>query len=733
MKHNVTLAMALNEINKDVMDKAHPKYLEANGFDSWQNAFGAYLGVERELEMSSIAKAQGETYKFSKGLTEAECRNFVANAPVQFRKTADMFYKVNDNVISIMEDAQVFSHDVAKALRTKHRKYCPLLRDFSDTAAADNFIGGLSAGGRGVGNVSIPLKAISIKGSERGVLNPLETVLKSYAMMINRAERNKVGLLAVKAAQTKQLHDLIKEVPEVVGKDGKVVNAVADPKNCIFTVLVNGKKKAYQTTQELYSPIVGYNLPAAGLTLEVARMTAQMLRTGATMSPSFIIRNLLRDTITAGFSSKNGFIPFVDTWRGFMALKNDPVLRAEFEAAGVGEFNFYGAKAQRIKSLDKMIGEHENLFKRIFGKMEEWSDIAESATRMGEFMLARKAGKSLEQAGHEAREVTVDFSKSGIYGEQINRYIPFFNACLQGGDKIYQLMREDPHGTMMKMFLTIVLPSALLYAFNRDKDWWKDLDPDIKNNYWCLSDKLRIPKPQEIGVLLGSGIEAFFEQASGRDKKAVSNVLDAFLDNMTPSIIPTLILPLVEWKTNYSYFRGQQLVSSKYQRMPDELQYNDYTSELSKGIGKVFKVSPMKVDNLVRGYTGTMGALLWSMAGEPFAKANNLPAKHFSELPFVRDFNVTDANLSRPMNEFYGILDKANRQHAGYGVKGKPEAAVKGIRSAGSMISKIRKDIDKITHSNLTPERKRELIDKRKEKMNQIAKQATARYGKYFE
>lgn len=733
MKHNVTLAMALNEINKDVMDKAHPKYLEANGFDSWQNAFGAYLGVERELEMSSIAKAQGETYKFSKGLTEAECRNFVANAPVQFRKAADMFYKVNDNVISIMEDAQVFSHDVAKALRTKHRKYCPLLRDFSDTAAADNFIGGLSAGGRGVGNVSIPLKAISIKGSERGVLNPLETVLKSYAMMINRAERNKVGLLAVKAAQTKQLHDLIKEVPEVVGKDGKVVNAVADPKNCIFTVLVNGKKKAYQTTQELYSPIVGYNLPAAGLTLEVARMTAQMLRTGATMSPSFIIRNLLRDTITAGFSSKNGFIPFVDTWRGFMALKNDPVLRAEFEAAGVGEFNFYGAKAQRIKSLDKMIGEHENLFKRIFGKMEEWSDIAESATRMGEFMLARKAGKSLEQAGHEAREVTVDFSKSGIYGEQINRYIPFFNACLQGGDKIYQLMREDPHGTMMKMFLTIVLPSALLYAFNRDEDWWKDLDPDIKNNYWCLSDKLRIPKPQEIGVLLGSGIEAFFEQASGRDKKAVSNVLDAFLDNMTPSIIPTLILPLVEWKTNYSYFRGQQLVSSKYQRLPDELQYNDYTSELSKGIGNVFKVSPMKVDNLVRGYTGTMGALLWSMAGEPFAKANNLPAKHFSELQFVRDFNVTDANLSRPMNEFYGILDKANRQHAGYGVKGKPEAAVKGIRSAGSMISKIRKDIDKITHGNLTPERKRELIDKRKEKMNQIAKQATARYGKYFE
>jgi N12 class adenine-specific DNA methylase len=737
MKYNITLAMALAQIDKKTMDKAQPKYLAANGFDSWVNAFGAYLGAERLLEMNDLAKADGKVYKFPKGLTEAELRAFTRNAPEQFRKAADMFYKVNDNMISVMEDAQVFSHDLAQQLRTKYKKYCPLLRDFSDTAAADTFINGLTEGGRGIGNVSVPLKKINIEGSERGVLNPLESVLKSYSVMLNRAERNKVGLMAVNAAKTAQLHDLIKEVPEVKGKDGKVVNAVADPKNCIFTVLVNGKKKAYQTTQELYSPIVGYNLPAAGLCINVARMAAHMLRTGATMSPSFIVRNFLRDTIFASISSKNGFVPFVDSIRGALALWNDPAMRAEFEAAGVTEFNFYGSQNARIKSIDAMAGENPvgmwQMAKWLFTHMEAASDFVESSTRMGEFMKAKEKGLSMEEAARAAREVTLDFSRSGVVGEQINRYVPFFNACLQGGDKMVRLFREDFVGTSLKVFKYIVLPSLLIMAMNWDEDWYKDLDPDIKNNYWCLGRNIRIPKPQEAGVLFGSGIEALVQQAADKDKEAVENWLKAFSSNIIPGIVPTLFLPILEWQANYSYFKGRQLVGSKYQRLPDELQYNDYTSELSKGIGSVLKVSPMKVDNLVRGYTGTMGSLLWNAAGEPFAKANNLPAKHFNEILFVRDFNVTDANLSRPMNEFYGILDKANRQHAGYGVKGKPAAAVKGIRSAGTMISNIRKDIDKITHSKLSPERKRELIDKRKEKMNQIAKQATARYGKYFE
>lgn len=739
MKHRVTLAMALDTINKETMDKAHPDYLAQNGFDSWVNAFGAYLGAERLLEMNSIAKAQGEEYKLPNKLTEAELQQFVRNAPMQFKKAADIFYKVNDNMLSVMEDAGVFSHDLAQLLRTKYKKYCPLLRDFSDTAAADSFINGLTTGGRGIGNVSIPLKKISISGSERGVLNPLETVLKSYAVMLNRAERNKVGLMAVNSAKEAGMEDIIEEVPEIIGKNGEVVNAVADPKNCVFTVLVNGKKKAYKTTPELYGPIVGYNVPAAGLVFGVARTAAKMLRTGATMSPSFILRNVLRDTFFAGISSKNGFIPILDTFRGMNALWNDPAMRAEFEAAGVTEFNFYSSQEQRIKSIDAMAGEKPvgplEMIKWAFRNLEAASDFMESATRMGEFMKARGKGLSIEEAARAAREVTLDFSRSGRIGEQINQVVPFFNACVQGGDKMRRLLREDFRGTATKLFKYIVLPSIFLWAMNYDEDWYKDLDPDIKNNYWCLGKNIRIPKPQEAGVLFGSGFEALLDQANGKDSEAMANWAKAFMSNMTPGIVPTLFLPLLEWQANYSYFKGRPLVSSKYQRLPDELQYNDYTSELSKSIGNnpLYKVSPMKVDNLVRGYTGTMGALLWSLPDYATDKAKNQPARNWYEYTPFRDFTVTDANMSRPLNDFYGMLDVANRQHAGYGVKGKPTQAVQAIRKTGTMISNIRKDIAKITKSKLTAERKRQLIDQRKAKMNQLARQANERYGKYFD
>ena len=733
MKHKVTLAMVLDKINKKAMDEKHNGYLEQNGFDSWANAFGAYLGAKRLLEMGRIAKAQNEPYSYPKGLTENELTQFVSKAPKELAQAADMFYKVNDNVISIMEDAQVFSPELAKVLRTKYRNYCPLLRDFTDTAAADSFFDGLTVGGRSIGNVSIPLKKISINGSERGVLNPLETTLKAYSVMLNRAERNKVGLLAVNRAKATGLKELIEEVPEVIGKDGKAVNAVADPKNCIFTVLVNGKKKAFKTTQELYTPIVGFNLPAANLCFNVAAIAARTLRTGATMSPSFIVRNVLRDTFFAGVSSKNGFIPILDSIRGFMALKTNKELKAEFEAAGVTEFNFFTSKAERIKSIDQMTDEAPkdalSIIKALFEKLEDWSALAESSTRMGEFMRARKNGLTIEEAARAAREVTLDFSRSGNVGEQINRLVPFFNACLQGGDKMYRLFREDFVGTSQKVFQYIILPSLLLFAFNWDKDWYKDLDPDTRNNYWFISKTIRIPKPQEVGVIFGSGVESMLMKAADKDHDAMVNLAGTIKENLIPNIVPTLLLPLLEWQSNYNYFKGRQIVGNKYKNLPDELQYSDYTSEAAKGVGSVLKVSPMKVDNLVRGYTGTMGAFLWSAPDFVTNKAKDAPTKNWYEYYPFRDFTVTDSNLSRPMNEFYDLLERANKQHAGYGKKGQPNTTTQAIRKVGTMLSNYRKEIDKITKSKgLTPDRKRELIDLRKKKMNELAKRTVEKY-----
>ena len=750
LPHNVTMQMVLENINREKMDKAHPNYLKRGGFNNWIDAFGAYLGSIRLNEMLLLhdeayqqkvkewenggkkgKKPENKPYLLPKGLTQTDLESVIKNAPPEFRKAAQMYWQFNNNILTVMEDAGLISGETHKLLNTKYKYYCPLMRDFSDTAAADNFINGLSNGGRGIGNVSSMLRRISIEGSERNVINPLESTIKAVAVMCNRAERNKVGQIAVELAQKGGLDAVIQEAE----------GTVADPKNCIFTVMFDGEKKAYKTTQELYGPIVGYNLPAAGFVLGVARNAARLLRAGATTSPSFIIRNLIRDTVFAGVSSKNGFTPIVDTIRGAYALARDPRLRAEFKVAGVTQFNFYSSSEQIVKSLDEMAG---GKAWKDYGAADIWralmkypalaSEFVESSTRMGEFMKARKKGASLEEAAQAARELTLDFSRSGVQGEKVNQIVPFFNAVLQGGDKMVRLIKQDPVGTGTKLAMYIVLPSLALWALNHDEDWYKEIDPEVKATCWLLPGGLRIPKPQEAGILFGSGIEAVLDQAFNKDPEAIGNWAKVFGGNMAPSIMPTIFLPLLEWQANYSFFRGQSITPQRLQNLPDELQYTPNTSAAARTLGSALKLSPVKIDNTIRGYTGTMGMTLVQQLDWFADEKQNMPYKKVSEWPFLRDFTVNQNIQNRSVDDFYKMLRKANEQHAGYGKKGKPTPAVQGVRKAGQLISKAQKDIRELTvNPRLSPEAKRQRIDQKKTYIKNVANKANNRFGKFFE
>lgn len=749
LPHKVTLAMVLDTVNRKVMDKRYPDYLQRNDFKNWADAVGTYLGCMRLREMAKIVRDAYESelaewrangskgkmpefkpYKLPGRLTEADLKAVIYGSPTEFKLAADLYYKFNDNLLTVMEDAGLISAEVHRLLNTKYKYYAPLMRDFSDTAAADNFIGGLQGLGRGIANVSSTLKKISIEGSERRVLNPLESTIKAVAVVASRAERNKVGQAAVALAGESGLEGAVWKVP----------GSSADAKNCIFTVMEDGKKVAYQTTPELYGPIVGYNETSAGVVFGLLRNSARLLRSGATMSPSFILRNLIRDTLFAGISSKTGFIPVLDTVRGIHALLRNPKLRAEFEAAGVNKFNFYGSNEAIAKSLDDLTGGKAwqdygagDIWRALLKYPALFSELAESGTRMGEFMRARKQGISIDEAARYARELTLDFSRSGVQGEKFNQIVPFFNACLQGGDKMIRLLKNDPVNTMTALGKYIIVPSILLWCLNHDEDWYKELDPEVKNTCWCLPGGIRIPKPQEAGIFFGSGVEAILDMASNEDPAAMENFGKTFLANASPNFLPTLFLPIVEWQANYSFFRGQPLTGKRLERLPDELQYNPGTSEAAKAIGSVTKWSPVKIDNTIRGYTGTMGMFLAQVFDPLVAEKRNMPTKKFGELTFIRDFTLNDNIKNRSVNDFYDMLAAANEQHSGYGVKGKPTAVVKNIRKAGELISKANKDIRNITTSTaLSPDEKRARIDKRKEYIRNVAKKANQLYGKYY-
>ncbi len=706
----------------------------------WESSQNHKLDYDREVAEWQNKGARGkkpefEEYKFPNNMTEDEIKDIIRSAPKEFRQYQVIFKGFTDNLLDIMLNSGLITADRYDTLKTRYKFYCPLMRDFSDTAAVDDFISQINSG-KGLGNVSDPLKSRSSGGSVRDVISPLTTAVKTASAICMKAERNRVGQYMVRQAKKHRLDEFVHEVK---GNSG-------DANNCIFTVMINGEKHAYQTTPELYPAITAAVEPLCKIQMALLTKPAQLLRAGSTMSPSFILRNFLRDTLFATVASKNGFIPIYDSFRGGYALLKNRERRGEFDAAGVISSNFYSDAEAVQKSLVEMAGGKSwqeltswEIVKAIVSKPVaglEWvSNLIEASTRMGEFMRARDKGKSVEEAAYDAVEITLNFGRSGATGQQFNRMIPFFNACIQGGDKLYRLFKSDPKTTMLRIGTYIILPSIVLWAANHDEDWYKELDPAIKMNNWILpGGSIRIPKPQEAGVLFGSGFEAALDAAAGQDQKAMGEWATTFLENMTPGVMPTLILPLIEWMVNYSFFRNKPVVSQSMQRLPDELQYGPYTSETSKFVGGIAGVSPAKLDNLWRGYTGTMGMFLIQAPDLWAADKQNLPEKKLSEMAFVRDFAINDMNLNRTMNDFYRLKEAATKQHAGYGKKGKPTAEVAGVNVAAQSISKLQKEAREITASpKYNSAQKRVLVDKLQAKQKKIAQFCIKKYGNKFD
>ena len=744
---DATLQNMMDIIDPGKMNAKYKTFLADKGLPDWQAALDTYLTAHRLKEMATLAAKDGKPYKLPGKLTMADLDAAIKSAPPELEQAAKVYYQFNKNLSILLADGGLLKPELYRTLNSKYQRYCPLMRDFSDTAAADDFIGALGRGGNSVVNLSNPLREILEEGSTRNLLSPLESTIKACAIYCDRAERNKVGQAAIRMAAKYKLDDLIWRV------DGK---KTADPKNCIFTVMINGQKVPFQCTQELYEPIVGNPQEAADMLFSLASLPAKTLRYGATISPTFAIRNMIRDTFFAGIASKNGFIPIVDTVRGAIALRNNPELKAKFDAMGVSMQTFYGSemtaktklKDLQVKEIDTLWDFAKELLKKPAEGLEWFSEFSEQSTRMGEFQRAIKNGKTLEEAARDARNLTIDFSRHGRTGKKINQIVPFFNACIQGGDLMVRLLKQDPAGTLLKLGKYIALPSIALWAINRDKDWFRDLDPDLKNTNWFIETPkgiVRIPKPQEAGVLFGSGMEALLEQASKRDPEALKNWADAFRGAIMPNYLATVISPLLENAANYSFFRNKPVVGRANEKKPGEQQFTGGTSELSKMIGgspvahfyNKGGYSPAKIDNLVRGYTGTMGMLLWQGMGEAANMArgieNRSPAKKVSELPFAREFLVSDYNISRPLNDFYDLVAAAETYHNTHGKKGSPSPAVMFVRRARADIAKERKAIQEITgNKHLTPERKRELIDKRQQKIKIIAQGTLKKYRDKF-
>ena len=458
--------------------------------------------------------------------------------------------------------------------------------------------------------------------------------------------------------------------------------------------------------------------------------------------------------ISASLYSKHGFIPVWDTMRGLsLYLK---------KGKEYWDYMNSGAAQSAMVSLDRdyLHGQMRDLLKKKsvlsmcanpIEALRAFSEATEMATRLAEFDLAKKGytgignrlfGKERKplsnvEAGIESRDITLDFGRHGKHTQSLNQTVAFFNAAIQGTDKMVREFKAHPGQMTMKTFMGITVPSLVLWYLNKDDPRYQELPQWQKDIFWVIPGKdtlYKIPKPFELGILFGTVPERMmqfmYDKEKGRNGPGFKGLGSSIWENLAPSIIPTGFLPLAEWLSNYSFFLNRNIVPLSQSKLPDRQQYGPYTSYLARKVGDAFNLSPRKIDNTIQDVGGNLAALGNSIIDKAAGLAEKRPAKRWSEAPGVRGFTATpyaSSDSVQRLRDDYSQQEKLFNEFKM--TRQKPEGydAAKYVRYKNAMdaMQRTYKAQKKVMDSErLSSEEKRERIDRIKMQQTNIARRA---------
>lgn len=681
--------------------------------------FSAYLVALHDLDLHK--NQQKATFSYTEDA--AVLGKHAGNE--RFKKAAQEIYKYQDYLLGMLVKEGMLTAKAYHTMRKMYPHYIPFFRDMSDVGM-QSFL----SGGKGFIDVSSPVKRL--KGSTRDIIDPLESIIKNTFQFYNAVERNHVGRTFAKLADKKGVGQIVERVK---GDKAKTDNT--------FNVWENGEKVTYETTPELVETMRMLDKEQSNMIMKILSYPASWLRAGATLSPEFILRNPVRDMIGAAIYSKYGFIPIVDTFKGLALYLKKGQTFWEYKKSGAAHAAMVSLDRDylggQLRDIMKRESKFTKLIKNPIEALRVMSEATEMATRLAEYDNARKGytgvgnrlfGKdrtplSAREAALESRDITLDFSRRGTNTKKANQVIAFFNATIQGADKMARAFKEDPRGMTVKTMLYITLPSVMLWYMNKDDERYQELPQWEKDTFWIIPGKenmYRIPKPFEAGVLYGTAFERMLQYMDDakNNRKGVGfkGFGERVFDSLTPSFMPTAMIPIVEATTNYSLFRQRNIIPQSQENLPARLQYGANTSEVAKFVGNKIDVSPYIVDNTIRGYGGGLAGLgLNAVDAVSGAKENNASKKWY-EAPGLRGFTAAPYQSSNSVQRIYDDYKEQEKLHNEFKLTGqRPEgydakefAKLKNASDSLKNLNKASKAI--INNERMSGEQKREQLDK---------------------
>jgi len=637
--------------------------------------------------------------------------------------------KYNNGLVKYMIDTGVLSKEMG-AEWMKYADYIPFYRQLEgERTIGPQIMQNLTG-------VKPPKKLKGPKGEESApAADFLETITRNTQAAITSGLKNVAGQRAIDEAM-------------FLGQAERVHNPQAAPN--VLAILREGKVEHYVSADPLFIDAVkSLNLPELPF-LSFLSKPADVLRSMVTKDPAFIIANMMKHSLYTYYTSGADISPITGTLKNFadvMANKS-PEYQTLLNAGVIGGYEFsrnIEASSQYLaKDLRAKTGTQEGLEKAftpitgIWKYLEHATEAHDAAVRISVYKdVLAKTGNEAE-AIFRANEV-LNFNRKGNSAmvRIVTAAIPFLNAKFQGLDLMYRGLVEPSMGgdvtarqkAVQKTGLiraATLMGLSVMYAamVTNDPDYEKQ-QQEVKDNNWIIPGLgVRIPIPFELGTLFKTMPEHIYRYFYGaEDLKELQAAGKKALMDLTFTPVPQVAMPVLEAEANYSFFTGRPIVGAHMTGIEPKFQVEPNTSIVAQKLGQMTNISPLKIDHIYQGYTGTMGMYLSDVVDSIF-NTTSKPTNRFEQTPIIKRFLI-DHEATGQVSQFYDLknrVETAVRTINDLKSSGSPdlleyaqehgkEYAMRGqVQMVAKKLQELKKQALQIRTSDMDPDQKRDLL-----------------------
>jgi hypothetical protein len=424
---------------------------------------------------------------------------------------------------------------------------------------------------------------------------------------------------------------------------------------------------------------------------KIAGAFGNALRSGVTRTPAYILRQLIRDPMSAAFTAglnRGPLAATIQSMREFVSMSRgtsktgEELLRKGITQSGI----FNGTAEDMGKIALQLAGGEQPAYKKVFAAMDRAAMRADAATRAQVYEdVLKKTGSEME-AALAALEM-MNFTKRGAHPavQYATRMIPFMNAQIQALNVLAKAFRGN--ATMeekMQIKAKFIKNAAGLFGFSLlyalgmedDEDYKNASAHERYNNFFIpnpFGHALKIPIPYEIGFLFKVLPEMMVRGMKGKfddtDWEAFRGSVLGMVPGGTSLGMPQMIAPVVRSLANIDAF-GNPIESAGQQHLAKSERSNDNTPEIAKAISSFMSLvlpesmvlSGPKVKALADSYVGGMPMALLGMVDQ-FLPDSNKPERMASQNPIWGSFIAKDVGTG-PVASAYKMLNKIDEVNA---------------------------------------------------------------------